>query len=127
MSEILIVDDDIQIRKLLRTFFERAGFTVREAENGRLALDQYGKKPSDVVILDVLMPDMEGVETIRRLKEMDPAVAVIALSGGGRMSGEYYLQMIKSFVPRYSFTKPVDLKIILDAVREILDSKQVKG
>ena len=123
MAEILIVDDDAEIRKVLREIFEMKGHTVREAENGKLCLECYRKEPADVVILDILMPEMEGIETIRRLRQIDTGVNVIALSGGGRMSGEYYLKMVKGFAPRYVFTKPVDPLIILDAVKEILDSK----
>ena len=68
------------------------------------------------------MPDMEGIETIRKLKGLDPQVQVIALSGGGKFSGEYYLQMIKSFAPRYSFTKPVEPETLIKAVKDILET-----
>jgi DNA-binding response OmpR family regulator len=105
---------------MLRLLFEAEGFTVSEAENGNRALDRYREQPADVVVLDVLMPDMEGIETIRELKHIDAGVNVIALSGGGRMSGEYYLKMIKGFAPRYTFTKPVDPETLVEAVREIL-------
>jgi len=123
MTEILIVDDDVQIRYMLRLLFEAEGFTVSEAENGNQALDRYREQPADVVVLDVLMPDMEGIETIRELKQIDSRVNVIALSGGGRMSGEYYLKMIKGFAPRFTFTKPVDPETLVEAVREILEKE----
>ena len=124
MTEILIVDDDDQIRYMLRLLFEAEGFAVREAENGKLALERYRQRAADVVILDILMPDMEGIETIRELKNINAGVNVIALSGGGRLSGEYYLKMIKGFSPRYTFTKPVDPEVLLEAVRNIMSTDE---
>jgi len=124
MAEILIVDDDSEIRQVLRKLFEMKGFTVREAENGKVCLECYRKQPADVVILDILMPEMEGIETIRKLRQIDADVNVIAFSGGGRLAGEYYLKMVKGFAPRYVFTKLVDPAVILDAVKEIVDSKE---
>ncbi|HDQ14005.1 MAG TPA: response regulator [Sediminispirochaeta sp.] len=120
MSKILVVDDDSQIRLLLRTVLEEAGYEVIEAEEGKSAVKIYSRELISVVILDMLMPDMEGVETIRSLRAKDSEVKVIALSGGGRLPGEYYLQMMKPFKPQYTFVKPIDPDVVLEAVGELL-------
>jgi DNA-binding response OmpR family regulator len=67
---ILVVDDDADIRLLLRELLERAGFTVDEAEDGRTALRTLFTTPPALVILDVTMPDMDGYETLERIRDL---------------------------------------------------------
>ncbi len=83
MSEIplsvLVVDDEIQIRRFLRTGFEFDNFTVQEAETGTEALHTATLKPSDLVILDLGLPDMDGAEVLERLRSWS-SVPLIVLS-----------------------------------------------
>jgi two-component system KDP operon response regulator KdpE len=83
MSEIplsvLVVDDEIQIRRFLRTGFEFDNFTVQEAETGAEALHTATLKPSDLVILDLGLPDMDGAEVLERLRSWS-SVPLIVLS-----------------------------------------------
>jgi two-component system, OmpR family, KDP operon response regulator KdpE len=83
MSEIplsvLVVDDEIQIRRFLRTGFEFDNFTVQEAETGAEALHAATLKPSDLVILDLGLPDMDGAEVLERLRSWS-SVPLIVLS-----------------------------------------------
>jgi DNA-binding response OmpR family regulator len=116
---VLIVDDDSQVRFLLKTILEDAGYEVDEAETGIEALKRYDPDRHDIVILDIIMPDMEGVETLRRLRTRDPSVRVIAVSGGGRLEGEHYLKMMRGFGLQYTFPKPVDPDKLLEAVRDL--------
>jgi len=67
--DILVVDDEVQIRRLLRITLESAGHSVREVETGRLALDEVARRAPDAVILDLGLPDMSGLEVLRRLRE----------------------------------------------------------
>jgi len=67
--EILIIDDEVQIRRLLRITLEAAGYRVREAENGALGLNEAAVLRPDAVILDVSLPDMTGLDVLRRLRE----------------------------------------------------------
>ncbi|MEO8115471.1 MAG: response regulator, partial [Phenylobacterium sp.] len=66
---ILIVDDVSDNRAILRRRFERRGFTIAEAESGKAALEAVGAEPFDVVLLDVMMPDMDGLEVLRQIRE----------------------------------------------------------
>ena len=68
MASILIVDDELSMRQFLTHLFQRDGHAVRVAENGREAMALLRQQPADVVISDVKMPDMGGVETARRIK-----------------------------------------------------------
>jgi len=67
MATILVIEDQAPLRTLLRTVLERAGHEVREAPNGRLGLAVYREKPADVVITDILMPEMNGLDMILEL------------------------------------------------------------
>lgn len=86
MARVLIVDDESSIRGLLRQAFEMNGFEVVEASNGTEAVRTFGEGGIDLVITDIIMPDKEGLESIMDLKEIDPDVKIIAMSGGGRLS-----------------------------------------
>jgi two-component system KDP operon response regulator KdpE len=68
-SDLLVIDDEVQIRRLLRLTLESAGHAVREVETGQLGLDEIAKRAPDAVILDLGLPDIPGVEVLRRLRE----------------------------------------------------------
>ncbi|MCK7580684.1 MAG: response regulator [Chromatiales bacterium] len=68
MTRILIVDDDPHIREVLRFALAKEGFAVSEAENGAQALERFEQAPPDLVVLDILMPEMNGTEVCRRLR-----------------------------------------------------------
>jgi CheY-like chemotaxis protein len=81
MARLLIVDDDPTIRHLIRRTLERAGHDMIEAENGRDALRQLAESHIDLVLLDLNMPQMEGVETVREMRRSFPKIKVIVISG----------------------------------------------
>lgn len=68
-KEILVIDDEVQIRRLLRLTLEAAGYAVREAENGRLGLDTIVQRAPDAVVLDMGLPDLSGLQVLRQLRE----------------------------------------------------------
>ena len=82
MNSILLVDDDLDFRAMQRLVLERRGYAVKEATDGRAALAQLRQRKFDLVIMEIVMPEMEGIETIRRIREQDPDLAIIAVSGG---------------------------------------------
>lgn len=86
MTRILVIDDEPQVRAMLRQMLEREGYEVVEAEEGEEGMRRYREQPVDLVITDILMPQKEGIETIRALRRTNPGVKIIAISGGGRMS-----------------------------------------
>ena len=83
MADILVVDDDPEIRQMLKVMLERAGHTVRTATCGRDAIAEYKADPADLVISDIVMPDGDGIEMLMGLREMAPDARIIVMSGGG--------------------------------------------
>ena len=84
-ADILVIDDEVQIRRLLRLTLESTGYTVREAENGSLGLNEAAVRRPDVVILDLSLPDLSGLEVLRRLREWS-RLPVLILSVRGSES-----------------------------------------
>ena len=120
MARILVIDDDIQILEMLRQTLEREGYEVIDARDGKEGIRFYREAPTDLIITDIVMPKKEGVETIMELKRDFPDVKIIAISGGGRIGPENYLQIAKSLGAMHTFTKPIGREKLLAAVRELL-------
>jgi CheY-like chemotaxis protein len=125
MSRILVVDDDDQIRSMLRLTLEREGYEVLEAGDGNQALATYSAEPTDLVIMDIVMPEKEGIETIMDLRRQYGDVKIIAISGGGRVNPEDYLRWARTFGVQHTFTKPVDRSRLLAAVNELMAGEAV--
>lgn len=118
MATILVIDDEQQVRTLLRQALTGAGYEVVEAKNGREGLKRYRKAPTDLVITDILMPDEDGLEATLELTREYPDAKVIAITGG---SGDRnFLDVAKLFGARKTLTKPFELDHLLEAVREEL-------
>jgi DNA-binding NtrC family response regulator len=81
MASILAIDDDPDMRALLQQALGSAGHTVALAADGREAVEQYSAQPTDLVILDIFMPNQEGLETITELRTRFPGVKILAMSG----------------------------------------------
>lgn len=122
MGRILVIDDDEAIRKMFRRLLERNGYRVMTAQDGREGLQRFQQDSFDVVITDVLMPEMDGIEVIMQLLNEDPKVKIIAISGGGRIPSHEYLHVAKELGAIKKLFKPVNNTVLLDAVRELCES-----
>ena len=80
MANILIVDDEQSYRQLLSLVFQEEGHELRTAMNGRQALDEVQREPADVIVSDVKMPDMDGIELLRAVRETLPDIGVILMT-----------------------------------------------
>jgi len=118
--KILIIDDDEQMRILLRQVMEWSGYAVVEAADGRAGMLQQRKEHADLVITDLIMPEQEGLETITGLKKEYPALKIIAISGGGRIGPDAYLPAAQELGADRVFSKPFDVRELATAVRELL-------
>jgi len=121
MKQILIIDDEPQIRSLLKIMLEREGFDIIVASDGKEGMELFEKNPVDLVITDLIMPEKEGIEIIRALKKGYPDVPIIAMSGGGRNSPDGYLHMAKLLGAQATFEKPIKKEELLIAVKEALE------
>jgi DNA-binding NtrC family response regulator len=119
MIHILIIEDDIAVQEMLRKTLEREGYQVTTASNGRIGIREYHNQVFDVVITDLIMPEMEGMETIMSLKKDNPQVKIIAMSGGGLNNPDQYLEVAKKLGAAKTFEKPLRRQVLLEAVAEL--------
>jgi DNA-binding response OmpR family regulator len=115
MASMLIIDDDAAVRGLLRSVLEAEGYAVTEAANGRQGLNQYRLKPTDLVITDIHMPEMNGLVMLLELTREFLDAKVIAISGAGE--NENALDVAMLLGARQTFPKPVNMAELLNAVR----------
>ncbi|MEN8229668.1 MAG: response regulator [Bacteroidota bacterium] len=120
MKKILIIDDEPHILLMLKKMLERAGYAIDLASNGNEGLNIFNQNPSDLVITDIIMPDKEGLETIREMKRIQPDLKIIAMSGGGKISAENYLETAKIFGASRIIEKPFTQQLMVSAVNELL-------
>jgi two-component system response regulator (stage 0 sporulation protein F) len=118
MATILVVDDHESLRRLLRVVLEGAGHEVLEASNGRYGLALYRERVADLVITDIAMPVMSGLELISELMSSFLDVKVIAMSGN--LDGMNELNVAKRLGARQTFQKPFDIHALLRAVENNL-------
>ncbi|HEV8327266.1 MAG TPA: response regulator [Nitrospiraceae bacterium] len=119
MATILIIDDEESVRALLRSVLEAAGYEVTEAANGRQGLERYRQRPTDLVITDILMPVMNGLDMLLELTREFLHAKVIAISGAG--GEQNVLDVAKLLGIRQTFQKPFSMPQLLRAVRYELD------
>ncbi len=122
MARILVIDDEDELRTMLRQMLEHAGHEVSEAVNGAVGIEIYERDKPDLIITDIIMPEKEGVETIIALRRANPELPIIAISGGGRLDATDFLSMAKKLGARHTLTKPFRRDQLLEAVGECLAS-----
>jgi CheY-like chemotaxis protein len=119
VADILVIDDDKGIRQFLRASLKEAGHRVREAADGAEGLAAYRKRPADLVVCDIYMPEKEGLETILELRQEFPDAKVVAISGGHDPEIDM-LAYAKVLGAAVTITKPFTQKELLDAVNRTL-------
>ncbi len=122
MSEILLVDDEKSVRSTLSLFLQKEGYKVTEAENGKEAIDQLGMHFFDLVITDLKMSPMDGLEVLRETKASNPMTEVIVMTGFGTV--ESGVEAIKSDAYDY-IQKPFDRDEFLILVAKALERKEL--
>lgn len=120
MAKILIIDDDPRVLSAVSRILEADGHEVTTAPNGRDALRWFAGSPTDLVITDVYMPEMDGIEFVMKLRETYPETPVIAMSGGSALSKELVLAATKALGAAVTMEKPLTQDLILSAVAEAL-------
>lgn len=122
MANILIVDDEQSYRQLLTLVFESDGHTVRTAMNGRLAIESLNESPADIIISDVRMPDMGGIEMLRELRETMPDIGVIFVTAVKEVdtAREAFKLGADDFV-----TKPYDVEELKLIVKKTLEKQEL--
>lgn len=119
MATILVIDDEPLVRRTVRMTLERAGHTVIEANNGREGEQKFAMQPVDLVITDILMPDQEGIETIRHLRRNNPGLKILAMSGGGRTGNQEFLAIAQKFGAAATIPKPFNSAQLIQVVDQL--------
>jgi CheY-like chemotaxis protein len=118
MPSVLVVDDEEAVRQLIREALGQAGYEVNEARDGKEGLEQYRQAPADLVIMDILMPDQDGLESILTLRREYPTAKIIAITGGSDMIGILnFLDVAKMLGARRTLQKPFDMHHLLEVVQ----------
>lgn len=120
MSHILVVDDEPQVRAMLGMFLRRNGFEVTEAEDGEQALRIAASSSIDLIVLDLIMPGKEGLETLMALRREEKSPKVIVVSGGAKTVDTDFLPVAKKLGADATLKKPFRNEDLLEAIQKLL-------
>lgn len=119
-QSILVVDDDTDVRELVCWMLKEDGYDAIPAGGGREALERLALHPPDLVITDVVMPDVDGFEVLLKLRLLAPGTGVLVMSGGGRIAPDLYLETARRMGAKAVLSKPFTRAEMLDAVHQAL-------
>ena len=120
MARILVADDEASLRAVIKKALTTAGHTVDEVDDGRAVLELYTREPRDLLLLDLYMPGMDGLETMKRLLSQHPRARIVAMSGGGFRHKHDVLALAAQAGAAGTLAKPFELDALLAAVRAAL-------
>jgi CheY-like chemotaxis protein len=130
MQRILVIDDERDVRDSVKCVLDLAGYEVLTAENVPEALEQLKRTPMDLVITDIIMPKMNGVQAIESIRRAFPMVRIVAISGGGNfgvagyqptaIATNAYLRSAEEAGAHVVLTKPFEFDDLIEAVEKLL-------
>lgn len=121
MAQILVIDDDALYRGTIRLILEDGGHRVMEAQDGTEGIATYKERPPDVVITDLLMPDMDGDEVIRAIKRWDRNARIIAISGSGAFYDVNHSEAARKLGAAAILRKLDSAQLVLAEVARVLE------
>lgn len=120
-TRILVIDDDAHIRALLRIALEQTGYEVAEAPNAAVGMQHYRTQPTDLVITDLCMPEMNGLDVIIGLRRDFPEARIMAMSGGAGGVHDL-LSVAEGLGAVQTIQKPFDVWAFIETVQDVLAS-----
>jgi CheY-like chemotaxis protein len=117
---VLLVDDDPGVREIFGEALRLAGYRVVTAADGRAALAELGHGPIDLIVADLFMPEVDGLELLRRLRRQESRTPVIAVSAGGELEQVQLLELARALGAARVLEKPVAVAELVGAVRELV-------
>jgi len=121
MKKVLVIDDDALVRDTIVRILERKGYTVLVAADGVRGLRMFHAEHPDLVITDIIMPEKEGLETIREIRGKQPDTKIIAISGGARIGNMDFLRMAGELGASEIMPKPFDPADLVNLVSRCLN------
>lgn len=124
MPGILLVEDNQDVKEMLKKLLEKNGYSVMVASNGREALAKFKSVLTQVVVTDVIMPEEDGIGLIVELKKQKPDIKIIAISGGGKVGPTNYLNIAETLGADAVFAKPFNMNDFIAKVKELSEMTQ---
>ena len=124
MPTVLVIDDDRFVLDVLSRALVRAGFAVVSSDNGEAALKAIGNQEIDCVLTDIFMPFIEGFGILKEIRQRDPGLPVIVMSGGGRIGAPDYLAMARRLGAAATLTKPIENGRLVKTVTHVIDNRR---
>ena len=118
-KHILIVDDDDMLRTYVKELLKLNNYKVSEAANGKLGLKEFRENQPDLVITDIIMPEMEGISFIRKLREQNSETPIIAMTGNVHGHMEEYLDISSKLGADEILRKPIESKVFLETIERL--------
>jgi DNA-binding NtrC family response regulator len=122
VGTILIIDDDAAVSRTLSLILARAGHQVPTASRGRKGLALLTDSDFDLVLTDIIMPELDGIEAIRKIRADHPGLRVIAMSGGGQIDKADFLHMAEALGADGVLEKPVRSERLLELVTSVMQN-----
>ncbi len=121
MARILIIEDDNVMGNVIKINLEEKGYETIEASDGAEAIELLSKEHVDLIITDIFMPKMDGIELIRELLKKNPDAKIVAISGGGiTKNPDIYVESALAHGAIKGFIKPIDMSELISTVQEAL-------
>ncbi|PCJ51901.1 MAG: response regulator [Candidatus Hydrogenedentota bacterium] len=121
MANILLIEDNDDLRTVMSTMLGEMGHEILEAPNGAEGLKLQQQTPASLIITDLHMPEMDGIEAIKQLRETSPKIKIIAMSGANTFMVETNLETSKNQGADRTFTKPFDHDEFKQAVTDLIE------
>ena len=123
MKRVLVIDDEALARELIRRILEKEGYEIAEAVNGEQGVESFKSRPCDLVITDLVMPVKDGINTILEIRQLVPDLPILAVSGGGAIAKERYLNAAGYIDGVTTLAKPFTRQQLVDAVAFCLENR----
>lgn len=122
VKTIVIADDDPTLRAIGEELLADEGYRILQAADGDEALRLIGSEPVDLIVLDMLMPNKDGLETIIELRRRQSDIRILAISSGGRMDIDSLLKPALAFGADRIMSKPLRISTFASTIAEMLDA-----
>lgn len=123
LKRVLVIDDEALARELIRRILEKEGYEIAEAVNGEQGVESFKGRPCDLVITDLVMPVKDGINTILEIRQLVPDLPILAVSGGGAIAKERYLNAAGYIDGVTTLAKPFTRQQLIDAVAFCLENR----
>jgi len=123
-TRVLLVEDSAELLNYMGELVASAGYDVLRASDGNQALDVLRENNCDLMVLDLFMPNKDGIETLGELSKLSPRPKTLAISGGGRFSAPDTLRVAATLGADSTLAKPFTPKQLLDALKDLASQEQ---